>query len=75
MSQLETFWYDQYAYECYPNNPRRPKPEWLIELVRKSDYDKLIDIMRSKGLDCPQGGAYGDRASDSGPGDETSGAI
>lgn len=72
---LEIFWYDPFGQDCYPHNQARSKPDWAIELIRKEDYDKLIDLVRSHGLPLDQGGAYESRALDTGPRDEPSGAV
>jgi hypothetical protein len=53
---LEIWWLDVFAHEAWPKNPNRPAPpHGAIEVVRKSEYDRVIDLLRQHGLDLDQG--------------------
>lgn len=63
---VEVWWVDKYSHEAWPMNPNRATPPpGAVEFVPKAEYDRVIDILRSHGLEYSKGGASGSRASDS----------
>lgn len=66
MAQVEIWWIDKFAHEAWPKNPNRATPPpGAIEFVPKSEYDRLIDLLRKQGIEYSEGGVHGSGTSDS----------